>query len=70
MTHGFQVLTPEWVAPNLLTFAGWLFALSNPILLAYYDSDYSSAWREAEVPTDDNRALSPLSMHALSYGLN
>jgi hypothetical protein len=44
-----QNLTPEWLAPNVLTFVGWAFCLSNVILLAFYDLDYKAATREASV---------------------
>lgn len=32
-----------WVAPNLLTFVGWLLLMANFWLLAYYDWDYNTS---------------------------
>lgn len=32
-----------WLAPNLLTFIGWLLLMVNFWLLAYYDWDYNTS---------------------------
>ena len=47
-SHHMQFVYPSWLAPNLLTFLGWLFCLSNPLLLMFYDWDLKSADREAQ----------------------
>lgn len=31
---------PKWIAPNVLTFLGFLFTVLNFILLSFYDWDY------------------------------
>ncbi|XP_045505165.1 ethanolaminephosphotransferase 1-like [Colias croceus] len=36
-------LVPRWVAPNVLTFAGFLLTVLDFILLSYYDYDYTAA---------------------------
>ncbi|XP_038218306.1 ethanolaminephosphotransferase 1-like [Zerene cesonia] len=36
-------LVPRWVAPNVLTFAGFLLTVVDFILLSYYDYDYAAA---------------------------
>ncbi|CAF4873669.1 unnamed protein product [Pieris macdunnoughi] len=36
-------LVPRWVAPNVLTFSGFLFTVLDFILLSYYDYDYTAA---------------------------
>ena len=33
-------LFPLWVAPNLITFVGWLLLVFNFALFAYYDFDF------------------------------
>jgi len=33
-------ICPMWIAPNLLTFVGFLFTFSNWVILAYYDYYY------------------------------
>jgi ethanolaminephosphotransferase len=38
-------LSPQWVAPNLVTITGWLFILSNFLLLSYYDWDVTATTR-------------------------
>ncbi|XP_030839310.1 ethanolaminephosphotransferase 1 [Strongylocentrotus purpuratus] len=46
---------PMWLAPNLLTFVGFLFQVYLFLLLAYYDWDYYSGNRtKAEYPTIPN----------------
>jgi len=37
-------VVPLWIAPNLLTFVGWLFTLGNIAILAYYDWDFTAAY--------------------------
>lgn len=32
-----------WVAPNLLTFAGFMLTVFNCVLIAYYDFDFTAA---------------------------
>ncbi|XP_037959817.1 ethanolaminephosphotransferase 1 isoform X2 [Teleopsis dalmanni] len=34
---------PKWLAPNLITFTGFLMTVVNFILIAYYDWDFSAA---------------------------
>jgi ethanolaminephosphotransferase len=41
---------PVWVAPNLLTFAGFLCVLAYYLLLGYYDPVYDSA-DELRIPS-------------------
>lgn len=36
-------LVPSWVAPNLLTFGGFLLTVVNFILIGYYDWDFTAA---------------------------
>ncbi|XP_013191731.2 ethanolaminephosphotransferase 1 [Amyelois transitella] len=36
-------LVPRWVAPNVLTFAGFLLTVLDFLLLSYYDYDYTAA---------------------------
>ncbi|CAG9131614.1 unnamed protein product [Plutella xylostella] len=36
-------LVPRWVAPNVLTFAGFLLTVANFLLLSHYDYDYTAA---------------------------
>ncbi|CAH2057382.1 unnamed protein product, partial [Iphiclides podalirius] len=36
-------LVPRWVAPNVLTFAGFLLTVLDFALLSYYDYDYTAA---------------------------
>ncbi|CAH0403071.1 unnamed protein product [Chilo suppressalis] len=36
-------LVPKWVAPNVLTFAGFLLTVLDFLLLSYYDYDYYAA---------------------------
>ncbi|CAN0217369.1 ethanolaminephosphotransferase 1 [Lethenteron reissneri] len=44
-------LFPKWVAPNLLTFSGFLLLVFNFFILAYYDWDfYASAPGQVHVP--------------------
>ena len=33
--------TPIWMAPNLMTFAGWLLILSNVLLLWWFDPAFT-----------------------------
>lgn len=37
--HNFQYF-PRWVAPNLMTFAGFLLTALNFVMLSYYDWDF------------------------------
>lgn len=41
-SFSFQ-LVPRWVAPNVLTFAGFLLTVANFLLLSHYDYDYTAA---------------------------
>ncbi|XP_055372170.1 ethanolaminephosphotransferase 1 [Condylostylus longicornis] len=42
---------PKWVAPNTLTFAGFLFSAANFVLLSWYDWNYfASSGKEGSVP--------------------
>lgn len=36
-------LVPKWVAPNVLTFGGFLLIVLNFLFLSYYDYDYYAA---------------------------
>jgi len=38
--HFLIQICPMWVAPNLLTFVGFLFTFANWVILAYYDYYY------------------------------
>ena len=51
MHLGLQVvkLCPRWVAPNLLTFVGFLCCVGHFGLLAWYDYDYRAATAPPEV---------------------
>ena len=40
---------PQWVAPNLLTFTGWLMVMFNFALLSYYDPDYLTTYNTVGV---------------------
>ena len=42
-------LCPRWVAPNLLTFVGFLCCVGHFGLLAWYDYDYRAATAPPEV---------------------
>ena len=35
----FQIY-PLWLSPNLITFVGWLFTVSNFVILGYFDWDF------------------------------
>lgn len=37
---------PEWVAPNLLTFTGFLLTVLNFFLFAYYDYGFNAMTKE------------------------
>ena len=39
-------LVPQWVAPNLITFTGWLMVISDFVLLSYYDYDYYASFND------------------------
>jgi len=42
---------PKWIAPNVLTFVGFLFTVLNFLMLSYYDYDfYASSDEHPEVP--------------------
>ena len=34
---------PKWLAPNVLTFAGFLFTVANGVLLTIYDKDFCAS---------------------------
>lgn len=36
----YSKVIPLWVAPNVLTFAGWLLVVTNFVLFTYYDYDF------------------------------
>jgi ethanolaminephosphotransferase len=42
---------PLWVAPNLITFSGFLLTVFNFLLFAYYDWDFTAANR---IPRNNN----------------
>ncbi len=44
----FQLL-PMWLAPNLLTFVGWLLLMANFWLLAFYDWDYHTSTSDRDI---------------------
>nr|CAD7428072.1 unnamed protein product [Timema monikensis] len=47
--HSLSQFCPKWVAPNLLTFSGFLFTVLNFLLFAYYDYDfYASSVKHPE----------------------
>ena len=37
-----------WLAPNLLTFLGWVMMATNVVLLSFYDYHFDSSAREKE----------------------
>ena len=42
---------PKWIAPNVLTFVGFLFTVLNFLMFSYYDYDfYASSDEHPEVP--------------------
>uniref|UniRef100_A0A8W7P2Q9 Uncharacterized protein n=2 Tax=gambiae species complex TaxID=44542 RepID=A0A8W7P2Q9_ANOCL len=43
---------PRWIAPNLLTFTGFLLTVVNFFLIAYYDYDFRAA-TETPIPIPD-----------------
>lgn len=36
-------LVPRWIAPNVLTFAGFILTVADFLLLTFYDYDYYAA---------------------------
>ncbi|XP_017770571.1 PREDICTED: ethanolaminephosphotransferase 1-like [Nicrophorus vespilloides] len=40
------LLCPRWIAPNLLTFSGFLFTFATLLLLSYYDYDFYANARD------------------------
>ncbi|CAK1543374.1 unnamed protein product [Leptosia nina] len=52
-------LVPRWVAPNVLTFSGFLLTVLDFILLSYYDYDYTAASAVAKNET----VVPPLNEH-------
>ncbi|RWS12881.1 ethanolaminephosphotransferase 1-like protein, partial [Dinothrombium tinctorium] len=36
-------IIPEWIAPNVLTFTGFLFTVSNAFLLTYFDYNFCAS---------------------------
>lgn len=42
-------LLPMWLAPNLLTFVGWLLLMANFWLLAFYDWDYHTSTSDRDI---------------------
>ncbi|KAJ0171567.1 hypothetical protein K1T71_013117 [Dendrolimus kikuchii] len=45
-------LIPKWVAPNVLTFGGFLLVVMNFLFLSYYDYDYYAASSPLNSTTD------------------
>lgn len=43
MLFFFFKFCPRWIAPNLLTFTGFLLTIVNFILIGYYDFDFKAA---------------------------
>jgi hypothetical protein len=42
---------PKWIAPNLLTFAGFLFTVLNFVIFSYYDYGfYASSDEHPDIP--------------------
>ena len=65
---------PKWVAPNVLTFVGWLLVMVNFWLLAYFDWDYNTSTSDRE---DLNRQPIPAAVwvycgvaHIVAYMLD
>uniref|UniRef100_A0A7M4FA61 Selenoprotein I n=1 Tax=Crocodylus porosus TaxID=8502 RepID=A0A7M4FA61_CROPO len=49
---GYKNIVPQWVAPNLLTFSGFVMLLINYFLLSFYDWDYTaSGTSPGSIPT-------------------
>ena len=44
-------ICPMWVAPNMLTFVGFLFTVANFVLLSIYDFHFKAAGDEAGNPS-------------------
>ncbi|KAG5277163.1 hypothetical protein AALO_G00114270 [Alosa alosa] len=45
-------IMPRWLAPNLITFTGFMFLVLNFLILSYYDFDfYASAQLHVHVPS-------------------
>ena len=42
----YAQLVPRWMAPNLITFTGWLMVVSDFVLLSYYDYDYYASFND------------------------
>lgn len=66
-------LLPMWLAPNLMTFVGWIMLMVNFWLLAYYDWDYNTSTSDRDL----NRQPIPASLwvfcgvtHILAYMLD
>ncbi|XP_053618168.1 ethanolaminephosphotransferase 1-like [Plodia interpunctella] len=53
-------LFPRWVAPNVLTFAGFLLTVLDFLLLSYYDYDYTAASSPLH---NDTTTVVPLNGH-------
>ncbi|XP_013161492.1 PREDICTED: ethanolaminephosphotransferase 1-like [Papilio xuthus] len=50
-------LVPRWVAPNVLTFVGFLLTVLDFVLLSYYDYDYSAASTSVHNMTSPDQPL-------------
>lgn len=40
-----QQFLPTWLAPNLITFTGFMFLVLNFLMLAFYDFDFNASCR-------------------------
>lgn len=40
-----QQFLPTWLAPNLITFTGFMFLVLNFAMLAFYDFDFTASGR-------------------------
>ncbi|XP_039598371.1 ethanolaminephosphotransferase 1-like, partial [Polypterus senegalus] len=50
--NSFVKILPTWLAPNLITFTGFMFLVLNFLMLAAFDSDfYASAPGHVHVPS-------------------
>lgn len=46
--HAFsQQFLPTWLAPNLITFTGFMFLVLNFLMLAFYDFDFTASGRSS-----------------------
>lgn len=59
-------IVPRWVAPNVLTFAGFLLTVLDFVLLSYYDYNYLAAssinGTTVDTPTNGHSEVVPQSL--------